>query len=151
MAIKKCHELGCVELIEGWWEDLVDKSGNARKIYHPDARKAYINSIKSLMSITECDFDEIAKTNIDKLLSDLSTRKEYWIDEEWRWWGTLSFLQRQQMSKEGKQVIKGFFNKKLDFDNHYYEEETEIYRKIFTEINNLTSRLDFYGNVDYEA
>lgn len=151
MGIKKCLELGSKELREGWWEEKVDRIGNVRKTYHEDTRRAFIESVKSLLMVIECDFDDDARTSIRELQRRLVERKKFWMGEEWRWWNTLSPMQQQQMTKEGKQVIRDFFNPRLNFDNFYFDEETDIYRSICTEINNLTKRLDFYGGTDSMA
>jgi hypothetical protein len=141
LQIKKCMDAGSVELIEGWWENKVDKNGNVLKTYHPDTRKVFINCVKTLIGLATRDYEGGAKEKIDTLVKSLDDTKKKWLEMEWKWWTSLSLMQQRQMSSEGKQVVNGYFNKNLDFDNHYFEEETEIYRKIFTEINILTKTL----------
>lgn len=148
-GIKKCLELGSKEMREGFFNEKSDKHGNVQRVYIEDTRKAFIESVKSLMMVVECDFDQEAKDKIQKLKDQIEERRKYWLNEEWNWWNSLNFSQQKQYSLEGKSVMKGFFNRRLNFDNLFFEEETQIYRNICTEINNLTSRLDFYGTIGY--
>lgn len=150
-AMKKCLELGSKELREGWWDEKLDKYGNVIRAYHEDTRKSFIESVRSLMMVVNCDFDDVAKTNINNLIERIKERKEYWLNEEWRWWCSLKPQEKEYFLRMGKNVVKGFFNKKNDFDNYFFEEELNLYREICTEINNLTYRLDFYGAVGYEG
>lgn len=143
-SINKCLELGSKELREGWWEEKIDKMGNVLKSYHEDTRKAFIEAVKSLLMITTCDFDKVAELNIKSLKKEIEKSKRFWLEQEWNWWQSLSKQEQDQMTKQGKYVVKGFFNARLDFDNHFFQKEAEIYRDICTEINNLTSRLHFY-------
>ena len=143
-AIKRCMELGSVELTEGYWEYKVDKNGNQMKTYHIDARKSFINSVKTLMAITNCDYDTEATNNINAILNKMKARRQHWLDSEWRWWTGLNNLQRQQATREGKASQQGFFNKNNDFDNYYFEEEADLYREIMMYINDLTKRLGYY-------
>lgn len=149
LGIKKCMELGSKDLVEGWWENKTDKHGNELKVYHEDSRKAFINSVKSLLSLVERDYDDDAKKKIPLLINSLVERKKHWLDMEWNWWNTLNNAQKMKLISEGKQVSQGFFNKKLDFDNYYYEEETNIYRQIFTEVNNLTERSNAFKTIQW--
>jgi hypothetical protein len=151
MAQKKIIESRCKELREGWWDSKFDKFGNEAKTYHTDTRKEFLGAVKALMIILECDYDTDAKTNINKLKEQLKTRKDFWMNEEFTWWNTLNPQQKQLMVQQGKQVNKGMFNSKLNFDNFFYDEETDIYVEIATELNNLIKRMDFFGEVEYEA
>lgn len=155
IAMKKCLELGSKELREGWWEEKIDKQGNMSKLWHTDTRKEFIEAVKSLLMITHCDYQipELKHINekIDKLKKKIAERKAYWMDQEWKWWNSLSPLQKSQASREGKVVQKGYFNAKLAFDNHFYEEELDIYREICTVINDMTKELNYYGTEGFSA
>lgn len=150
-GIQKSLDLGSKELREGWWDEKVDKMGNVRRTYNEDTRKCFIESVKSLLMVVTCDFDEAAKEKIVELQNKIGERKNHWLNEEWNWWNSLNPVQKNHYLKEGKVVVKGFFNKKLDFDNYFYDEEVNLYRDICTEISNLTKRLDFYGEIGYTA
>lgn len=150
-AMKKVLDSGSDELREGWWDEKVDKLGNVRRTWNKDTRKIFIESVRSLLMVMECDFDDEAKKVITDLISQIEIRRTFWMNEEWKWWSSLNPIQRQQLTKEGKHVVQGYFNKKLDFDNYFFEEEVGLYRQICTELNKLTYRLDFYGQIGYTA
>ena len=150
-AIKKCLELGSKEMREGWWDEIVDKNGNVRRKYNSDTRKDFIESVKSLMMVAECDYDEEATKKINEIKKNITERKTYWMSEEWNWWNRLTNQQKNQLAQQGKHVTQGFFNSKLPFDNFFYEDELNLYRQICTEINHLSKRLDFYGTMGYSA
>jgi hypothetical protein len=150
IAMKKCLELGSKELREGWVDEKIDKNGNVTKQYHEDTRKAFIEAVKSLLMMTEFDYDEEALKNIPQLLKQIEERKKFWMNEEWKWWSSLSNAQKQNQSNFGKAVIQNCFNKKLDFDNYFAQEELDLYRRICTEINNVVGRKDWYYSEGYE-
>jgi hypothetical protein len=150
-CMRKCIDLGSKELREGWWDEKIDKQGNVRRVWNEDTKKAFMESVRSLLMIITCDFDDEAKTKINKLKQDIADRKKFWLGEEWRWWCSLNNMQQQQLAREGKSAVSGMFNSKLSFDNYFYDDEIQIYREICTELNNLTYRLDFYGQIGYMA
>lgn len=148
-AMTKCLELGSKEMKEGYWNEKADKFGNIVRTYVEDTRRAFIESVKTLMMFMECDYDSDAKEIINSIKEKMVERKKYWLEQEWTWWCSLSPTQQQYLSKEGKSVVRGFFNKKHDFDNYYFEEELDFYRKICSELNQLSKRLDFYTQPDF--
>lgn len=148
-AVKNIIEAGKKELIEGWWEEKADRMGNIHKTYHPDTRKEFIGSVKGAMMVMRCDFDDEAKDNVKQLIEKIEARKEYWLEQEWLWWNSLNPMQRKALTDKGQNVSKGFFNRKLNFDNYFFEEEADLYWEIATELNELTKRLDFYGEMGY--
>jgi len=148
-GIAKCLDLGSKELKEGWWEEKIDKQGNMARTYHEDSRKAFVESVKSLLMVVSCDFDEEANAKVRKLIKEIKTRKEYWLNQEWQWWVNLTNQEKDILNRQGKNVMKGFFNAKLSFDNYFYEEETDLYREVCTEINHLTKRLNFYESATF--
>lgn len=150
-GLRKCMNAGSTDLKEGYWDEKFDKFGGVHKTYHEDTRKVFVESVKSLLMIMTCDFDEEANKIIPNILKEIDDRKAFWQNEEWKWWCSLSAMEQQNLNKQGKHVMKGFFNAKLSFDNYFYEEETKLYRKICTELSNLTKRLDFYGEIGYMA
>lgn len=128
-----CLKNGSVEMIEGWWDEKVNKNGEYTKIYHPDSRRTFIESVKSLMMFVHRDYKDDPKANkrIEDKKIEIKLRKKYWLNEELRWWHSLNPAQRQQKANEGKAVNQGMFNKKNDFDNFYFDEELQLYRDIF--------------------
>jgi hypothetical protein len=151
MSMKKCLDIGSKELREGWWDEVIDKNNNIRRKWNEDSRKSFIEAIKTLMMLTEPDWDDKTKSEIIILKEKLISRKNYWLNEEWKWWVSLNPMQKEQMRKEGKSAMQGFFNQKLNFDNFYFEEEVNIYREVFTAINFNAQRLYWYDTEQFGA
>lgn len=150
-ALKRVAETGSKELKEGYWNEKIDKNGNHTREYVTDTRKEFISSVKTLLMFMDRDYDEEARKVITMLLQRLEERKQFWLNEEWRFWNTLNDMTQRKLASEGKAVSKGFFNPRLQFDNFYFEDETETYRQICTEINKLIKRIGDYESVDFEA
>jgi hypothetical protein len=133
-AIRAVLINGAKDLHEGFWNTKIDKQGNAIRTYEEDTRKIFIGSVKGLMMVTHRDWKDSTKYAplIDGKQDEIKKRKQFWLNQEVYWWNSLSPLQKQQMFKEGRSVNPGFFNKNLDFDNFFLNEEEEIYREIGT-------------------
>jgi len=145
-----CLKNGSVDTDDtGGWEAKYDKNGNYSKTYRDDRRKVFINTIKSLMMFVHRDYkdDVFYNKKIDDKITNIAARRVFWQSEEWKWWESLSQAQKNDQAKQNRAVSKGCFNKNLDFDNFYYDEETQVYREIFTLIS------DFIKDKmkDYEA
>lgn len=139
-SLRKCLDLGSKEMRDGYWDEKLDKFGNKIRTYHEDTRKSFVEAVKSLLMMTEVDFDEEAKKNISTLKNILKVRKEYWLDKEWNWWLSLDGLTKTELKKRGMNVMQGVFNSKNEFCNHFIDEEIEVYRKICSEVVKLTNR-----------
>lgn len=151
-AMRKCVDLGCREMREGWWDEKIDKYGNIAKKYNEDTRKCFIEAVETLIMFTECNFDDEVKQKVTKLKRIIQSRRKFWLEEQSRWWNKMGLQQQQQLTAQGKGVVEGLFNTKLDFDNYFQQDELKIYRRICTEIINLINRAEAYQtNVEYEV
>lgn len=150
-ALTRIGETGSKELREGYWNEKTDKNGNTTREYHTDTRKEFIGSVKNLIMFMERDYDEEADTKILALQKKLIDKRNHWLNQEWLYWSSLAESMKKRLAAEGKAVSKGFFNPKLNFDNYYYDDETDIYREICSEINKLIKRLGDYEGVVYEG
>lgn len=152
--MKKCLENGSVEMVEGYWDEKYDKNGNLSRVYHPDTRKIFIESVKTLMMFVHRDYkeDKACSDKIESLKNKIVERKAYWLFQEWNWWCNLSPLQKQQATANGKYVNKGMFNKKNEFDNFFFDEEIAIYRELFATISDfIKDKMDDYEAVRYKG
>lgn len=133
-AIRATLINGAKDLHEGFWNTKIDKNGNAIRTYEEDTRKIFIGSIKGLMMITHRDWKDCKEYNdkIETRQKEIVDKKTFWMGQEQVWWNSMSPMQKNQMAKEGKSVNFGFFNKNLDFDNFYFDDEEQIYREIGT-------------------
>ena len=150
-ALDTCLTNGSVEMKEGFWNNKIDKQGNVIKLYQEDTRKKFIESVKTLLMLTHRDWkdDEDYSTKIEIKKKLLFNRKNFWLGEEWKWWKSLSPLQKQQLIKEGKGVSQGMFNKNNDFDNYFHDEELDIYRELCSLVGDFIKDVmkDFEGEV----
>ena len=152
--LRKCLVNGSVELKEGFWNTKIDKFGNAIRTYEADTRKMFIESVRSLMMTTHRDWksSEKYKKLIEDKVIELKKRKEYWLNQELKWWSSLNLLQKTEMNKQGKGVQEGFFNKNNEFDNYYFDEETQVYRDIYSLICDfIKDEMKDYEGEDYIA
>lgn len=169
IATKKVLEYGCQELIPGYYNTEVDNRGKTKIVYKQDTRKAFIESVRTLRMIMICDFDKDAKKKLIKtpkkdkdgdeqdprpdenLMDKLEGRKKFWINEQEKWWMSLTEGQRKIHASNGNGVIEGYFNMNLPYFQHYFIEELDIYREIFEELTQLTYRLKFYQKDRFEG
>jgi len=151
-AIKKVLDNGAKDLHKGFWNTKIDKFGNAIRTYEEDTRKIFLGSINGLIMVTHRDWkdSDIYKDIIEKKINEIKIRRKFWKDEQWKWWSSLSTLQKQQLTKEGKSVTsQEMFNTNLDFDNYFEEDEERIYREVATLILDFIKdeMKDFEGEV----
>lgn len=167
MATRKIIEYGCQELVPGYYNTEEDNKGKTKIVYKQDTRKAFIESVRTLRMIMICDFDEDAKKKLspisekdkkekpkeaeENLLNKIQQRKDYWMEEQKKWWDQFTDGQKREMARQGQQVMEGYFNMNLPFFQQYFLEELEIYREVFEELTQLTSRKKFYTSEKFEG
>lgn len=150
-AIRKCLEIGAREMREGYWNVKTDKNGNPIKVYIPDARKEFIESVKTLSNIMSCDVDEKLLSQIKLIKEELKKSFEEFVKLEEQYHNSLHPLQYRKNLQSGIYYRKGSLNVNLPYYNDYLNVEAEVYRSILEELNNMTKRLDFYAEEVYEA
>lgn len=150
-VMKRCLEFGAHELVEGIMETNIDNKGNIKQIYREDTRKRFVESIKCCKMIMICDFDNEATKNIEDLLNEIRERKKFWLDREKEWFDNSPSDFKKESVTQGYFYIESYFNNKLPFKDFFFEEEIEIWREIFEELNLLTKRLEFYKSMELEA
>ena len=144
MTMNKCIESGCHELREGWWNEKMDRSGNIVRSYIEDTRAKFIESVKTLLTLMSCDLDEEGEKLIKKLLGELQGEKNKLLAGQWEWYNHLSPLFKQNITQKYGELFPIAFHTSFGWWQKYVELELETYRKIFSELNKLTARLDFY-------
>ncbi|HEA46176.1 MAG TPA: hypothetical protein ENH99_00120 [Candidatus Pacearchaeota archaeon] len=155
MATRKVVEYGCQELVPGYYNTEEDNKGKVKIVYKQDTRKAFIESVRTLRMIMICDFDSNANEKLksnksddqkpdENLMDKIQNRKDFWIKKQQSDWDQLTEGHKNQMKQQGKGIMEGYFNMNLPYFQNYFLEELEIYREIFEELTELTSRLKFY-------
>lgn len=147
-AIKRCLELGSLELHEG--ADVREFiNGKVVIIHKPNEREQFINSIKILKSLMTCDFDKDAKTNLISHKTNFNNKRKELLQDQFKLFQVMPV--QTKMDLEIKLIHKDFLDKRLPQFKFNKANEIEYYRNIFEELNLLTERLDFYKSLDAEA
>jgi len=150
-VMRICIELGSREMKPGWFNEKLDKRGNIVKVYIDDTRKGFIEAVKTAMMVMNCDFDPQTKRIIKKRLEDHKKVYKKFCNLETKDWASLNLNGKQFRWGSGIFYRKDYLSSKLPYAEEFLEYEVECYRKIFAELTNLTSRLDFYQAEDFEA
>lgn len=158
-AMKSCREFRATEMKQGFWNTKLDKQGNAIRIWQPDQRKMFINSViafENLLS-AECQADSIynefryGEKSIQKKIDELFNKYAYTIFEYdskttgWKKTDTKFIPQIDEElmmpSLQNSNVlsnVRGGWNYKI---NMYYEELVLLYDKILKELRNVIFRI----------
>jgi len=150
-SMRKVIELGSKELRPGWYNQTIDKNGNTILKYIDDTRKSFLEAIKTLEMYMECDLDDEARDNIIKIKETINERKEDLLKEESEEWKNLPIQLKRQWFAKGFLPRPGYFNLENIFYHRFIDEQLDLYREVFKELNKLTRRLDFYKTEDFEA
>jgi len=150
VAMRKVLDTGSKEMRSGWFNEKFDKKGGVIKTYIEDTRKAFIESVKTCEMIMACDLD---KQGEDKLKGIKLSLNEYLSELKklnTNSWDTLPDYKKLEYQKDGVKHIKGFLTSPL-LKEEYIKYEIDMYREIFSELNRLTRRLDFYREETFEG
>jgi hypothetical protein len=99
----------------------------------------------------ECDIDDDAREEINKLIFDLAELKKKLNQDEDKEWDLLPRNLKIELTRQGKGNIKGYFNKDKIYYQLYLEESVKVYRQILRSLSRLTKRLDYYKAEIIEA
>jgi hypothetical protein len=150
-CLNKCAENGALEMVEGRIESKVDSHGNISTKYITDTRRQFIESVKTAKNFLKCDFTKDCEEKISKLLKKVEDNKKSWLDAEFNWWESLDYNVKQNLTLNGKNVVRGIHNQNHIFLNNSIIDEIEIWREILEELNILTKELKFYEPDTYTA
>ena len=150
-SMRKCLETGSKEMREGYYNNKQDKFGNIVKMWVPDARRHFSETVELAIVQMACDMDEEAETNIKKIRDEL---KEYY--EELQKKEKLDFelaapTTQQHRLKAGVVWSPDGLHSALPYFNMMLDEQVKTYRRILAELVKLTQRLDFYQEEMFEA
>jgi len=141
-------ELGGHELCEGVNETIFDPMRKTTKvIYKEDTKRAFINAIKMTQAVMACDYDSIAEENIKALELIIENKLKECLRRQLDLWNKASQKQQKSISFFQKDLL----HKELPFYNEFINFEIKVYIEIFTELNKLAQRNDFYSAEMFEA
>ncbi len=162
--IEKCCLLRSEEMKAGYSTHIVDKMGNVKLVYIPDARKKFIGAVNALMNLLmpEVKRDKFCKESVDELrILETELKKKYAYKEK----KVIIKDTKQQLVYTGREYIpevgeiltvgmkpikkgvmgenkvEGFWDSKV---NAYYNELLEAYDIIFSELNCLIDKLNYF-------
>ena len=136
-AMSKCIEAGAKEMRSGYWNVKSDKFGNLNKVYVPDSRMEFIESVNTLRMLIENLYDEKAKTEIKKVEEDLDSEFKKLCTDEKIYWEKSKANTRRFWWSQGIFYNDKSLNKNLPFYKEFIEFKIDCYRKIFSSIQQL--------------
>lgn len=163
-AVRVCLQARAKEMKQGFWNNKIDKSGNAVRVWVEDQRRMFINSVIALENLmsAECLNDERYKEfrvgnkeknieGVDWEIQEIYKKYAYTIFEfnpsNSGWTRTNKMFMPQideellMPSPQNPKLlinVQGGWNFKV---NAYYDELVPIYDKIFKELRNVIFRL----------
>lgn len=161
-AVQECRKKRATEMIKGFWNNRLDKQGNAIKTWVNDQRKEYINSVLALKIILAPElkrkskyYDEIeAIEKSIKTLFDKFAYESYSIKPEFNSWERTGIKYIPQLDEEvlvinpmrPKELIsaRGGWDNKVNayFDLlvPYYDEMFETLARLIDNLNDFKIR-----------
>ena len=151
-AVRKCFDLRAKEMRSGYYNTKTDKLGNENEEWIGDSRIAFIagvNGLKCLLA-PEIARDATTKKAMENYEGEMGKLFEKWkyevvkkvINEDKTGWNykktDYSFMPEHDAVVNN---CKGFWNNHI---NAYWEGMLVVYDKIFSELNNLCARGNYF-------
>ena len=144
---RRIIELGQHELAEGINETTNDaRTGVTKIVYKEDSRRAFINAIKIQKMLMECDYDKDATDKIKKLDKSIVDEKKRLIKEQHKEWVKVNVKTKQMYPNHNPLYL----NQDFPFYVEFVEFEIETHMQVFSELNKLAKRLNFYSSEVFE-
>ena len=149
-ALKQCKDKRSQEMRDGYFNIKFDRTGNAHKIWIPDSRQEFIESVEALMMIQERDYDKVAEDKIKGLKDSLDTKYKLFCEQEKKEWEKIPHEYKQKLAKSGSYFREGMLSKDLSYLYTYIRCKIEVYTQIVSEIQKLIKRTGDYQEQVYE-
>lgn len=159
MAMKKCIEAGIKEMRQGYYNEKADKFGNINRIYVPDTRQEFVESVETCLMVMADDLEQddpeevekgeepektIAEKNILAIRSRLQSKYDKYCDKEKKDWGNADAIVQQSWMKAGIMFREGMLHQNFPYHFEYLMDKVRAYRNIFAELKKITFRRDYY-------
>jgi len=151
ISMRKCIDAGSKEMREGYYNEKSDRMGNTARIYVPDTRKEFIESVKTLKMTMSDDLDAEAEKNIKEFLEALDKKYKSYVEMEKNEWEKSNNLMKKSWIHQGYVFHEGMLHRNKPFYVLHLIESVDTYRNVFAELKKLTKRLDYYREEFYEA
>ncbi len=150
-AMRKVIENGSKEMKEGYWNTKFDRLGNAHKVWIPDSRNEFIESVLSLKIILEREFDTEIIEKIRKIEEELKEKYDDLLIKDKEEWLRTNFNIKNNLFNKGYYHREGYLSKCFPYFSEYIEEKIMVYRKITSELLKLIKRNGDFQEEIYEA
>lgn len=150
-AIRKAVEKGSEEMREGYWNTKFDRMGNAHRIWIPDARKVFVETVESVEMIMDRDVDDTAKTELKVISDGLKEKWDLYCETEEKDWEQANIVLKRKWQSDGAYFRKGFLSRSLPYAYEYTQDEVKAAREKIKVFTRLVKRLNDYREEVYEA
>jgi hypothetical protein len=150
-VLKKAIDNGSKEMRDGYWNTKFDRFGNAHKVWIPDSRQEFIETVDSLIMIQERDFDDAAKKKIKEIKEELDEKYKKYCELEAEEWKRFDVRRKQQLSLNGSYFREGMLSEDLPYRFEYIRDKVAASRKIVSEVQQLIKRMFDYAEEMFEA
>jgi len=149
-ALKRAMENRSKEMRDGYYNIKFDKFGNAHRVWIPDSRLEFIESVESLMMIQKRDFDSIINGKLNKIRKQLNEKYANYCKLEKQYWEELDARIIKQYNSEGTYQMEGMLSERhLPYWKMYVRDKVDTYTKIVSLIQQLIKRLGDYQEEEY--
>ena len=151
-ALKECSKARSEEMRDGYYNMKFDRLGNAHRVWIPDARDKFIQTVEALMMIQERDYDPETTYNLFRIEEWLDKKYKEYVELEKKEWDELDFRLKTQWNSEGVFFRDGMLSEKhLPYYRFYIRDKLDAYTRIVSVIQKLIGRLGDYGEAEMEA
>lgn len=123
IQVRRCMNVGSREMTEGFWIYSSIQGRTPEKMrYIGDARKEFINSVISLVDLTQTRFDTEAKTKTSEILEKI----------------------KEEHAEVNSKVDESNYEKGEEITDDWWKRKVEIYRELFREVCNFGERKKWF-------
>ena len=140
------------EMRDGYYNTKFDKFGNAHRVWIPDSRQEFIESVGSLMMIQKRDFDSTINGKLNKIRQNLDKKYKSYCQKEKEHWETLDYSIIKEYNSKGTYLMEGLLSERyLPYYKMYVRDKVDAYTKIVSLIQQLIKRLGDYQEETMET
>lgn len=140
-ALKKVRDNRSKEMRDGYYNTKFDKFGNAHKVWIPDSRQEFIESVESLKMIQERDYDDEVEQRLFEIEEWLDGKYEEYCGKEKEHWNNIDYELVKNYNQQGTYFMEGMLSERfLPFYKMYIRDKVDAYTQIVSHIQQLIKR-----------
>jgi len=144
-ALKRVRDNRSKEMRDGYYNTKFDKFGNAHKVWIPDSRQEFIESVESLMMIQERDYDEEVIQRLYEIEEWLEEKYKDYCEKEKEHWTEMDYGIIKEYNLQGTYFMEGMLSERyLPYYKMYVRDKVEAYTQIVSHIQQLIKRSGDY-------